>query len=378
MRKINFNAFNDTVGTQIIDALYALHQSRAKDYYADVDIVITDSYDPNADFNAIMLHMPWQYSEKELEPYDLILLDNAIEPISVATTAMQELLNRDNCYLVCNSKLDEKQFLHHKVIWWPANFEECRVYWTRYFYPQLYENRQLQQLPRDKDLCFINGKNTSWRWHLIQLLKQHNINLNVHSVAESVHETNDSQFESKEDTEFRNQINNLYQNVIVRNRPGLWNSGVEVGINRKFGQVMPAYFILPEYYTHRCVIFPETSWQNYDLCITEKSLKCFYTGAIPWPIGGCGINQMYQALGFQTVWNLLPIELQKFDSTVDHMQRYQELIVAIGWLEKNTKVLQSSAAQHIISENRKLFMSTHFECDAVEHFDNVLRKFNAY
>jgi hypothetical protein len=127
--------------------------------------------------------------------------------------------------------------------------------------------------------------------------------------------TLDSQFESNEDTEFRQQVNNWYptNNKIHETQSEYSTGSVAVGIDKKFGRVIPGYFILPEYFMYRCVIFPESTWQNDELCLSEKICKCFYAESLPWPIGGSNIHKLYNEIGFYTAWNVLPDHLKLFD-----------------------------------------------------------------
>jgi hypothetical protein len=145
------------------------------------------------------------------------------------------------------------------------------------------------------------------------------------------------------------------------------------GIDGKFGQWPPGYMLMPLYFEHSCVIFPESTWQNDELAITEKILKCFFAGAIPWPIGGSNLNHLYNHAGFQTAWNLLPAEHQAFDAERNHFRRYHAVVDAIKWLEKNPEVMYTEQARNMIALNRHRFLTCHSAVGALKKFHDLLQ-----
>jgi hypothetical protein len=376
--KINFDVRRETMGFQAIDGLYAYRQSLCPKYQSDVDFQITHSYDTSADVNVLCLYMTDDIDLIPIEKYNVILVNNAVEPLLTATPMILKLLELDNCYFLCNSLVTDNHAWKNKIIWYPGNIMYCRSTWTRHFNPQYFENIKFEQLSRDKNLTIINGAARSWRHYINKLVEESTINVPfISNVSTVIHETNDSFFESAEDQEFRIWVNEQYEDILVRNQlpVSYFDNSVNVGINNKFGSYMPGYFLMPEYYTHHCVIFPETTWQNNELAITEKSLKCFYAGSFAWPIGGSNINKMYNDLGFYTAWNLLPDDLKVFDSIVDHKERYGKLINAIAWLDHHPEIFAEACAQDMLKSNKLLFHTTSAEYTAMKNFDEILRKY---
>jgi hypothetical protein len=376
--KINFDIQRETMGFQAIDALYAYRQSLRPKYQSDIDFQLTTSYDASADVNVLCLYMTNEINHIPLEKYDVILVNNAVEPLLTATPMISKLLELDNCYFLCNSLVTEDHAWKDKIIWYPGNIMYCRSTWTRHFNPQYFENTKFNQLPRDKNLTLINGAVRSWRHYINELIRNSSVDIPIMSnVSVVIHETNDSFFESAEDQEFRIWVNEQYENIIVRNQipTSYVDNSVSVGINSKFGSYMPGYLLMPEYYTHHCVIFPETTWQNNELAITEKSLKCFYAGSFAWPIGGSNLNKMYNDLGFYTAWNLLPDHLKVFDSIADHKKRYSKLIDAIAWLDNNPQVFSDPRAKDMLQSNKLQFHTTSIDYTAMKKFDEILRKY---
>lgn len=375
MKKINFNIPIDIVGFQIVDALFAYQQSQNPDYTTPWRYAITDHYDPKADVNVLGLYMPDHDHIDNVDLYDLILLNNSAEPLLVATELMYQWVNtKHNCYMICNSLVSDSHAYKNKVLWWPDPISRVRSYWTQKFYPFLYQNVRNKKLPRDQDLIFINGRNDTWRHHIVDLLKKSGFTATIKSgISNGPTQTNDSFFESPADSEFRVWANTTYEhNNILESVNLKFSHPIHVGVDNKFGQVQQANFILPEYFTHRCVIFPETGWQNDELVVTEKALKCFYAGCLPWPIGGRGINQLYNSIGFYTTWNLLPPDMQEFDHIEDHVTRYQALTRAILWLENHREILQSDQVTHMTKCNKENFFACEVDAKGVQDFLQVL------
>ena len=150
-------------------------------------------------------------------------------------------------------------------------------------------------------------------------------------------------------------------------------SSVWVGSERKFGKIPPGYFFMPEYFDSECVIYPETSYLNHDMMVTEKTWKCFAAGAVPWPIAGAGFNQMLNEFGYQTAWNLLPESLQTFDQELDHVQRYQQQIQALKWAVTNSQIWHSDEADQLRKHNQhNLIYSASWDLRTFDQLDKIL------
>jgi len=381
MTIINFNMQSDDHAFQIIDVLYAYYQSFDYKFQTNIEFRVSTEFDSSADLNIFCKYMPYTIDYLELEKYQLILLTSSCEPLTASTPAMVECLYKlDNCYLICNSLLTNDHNLYNKVIWFPGNILECRKIWTDHFYPYAFENIKNLQQKRTNPLFFINGANRAHRHYFIEELKNLNIAIPIQSsISSVVHETMDVNLhESIEDNQFKEWVNNYYGSVIVRNHiPEYHNpsSSNASGINGKFGSWPPGYRILEEYFTHCCVIFPESTWQNNEIAITEKSLKCFFAGCIPWPIGGCNLNFLYNQIGFFTAWNLLPPELQKFDSILDHRNRQQQELQAIEWLSNNLDVFDLDSTKLMIASNQHLLYNNNITLNFIKKFDQIIQKY---
>jgi hypothetical protein len=373
---VNFNLPQQWHEWTFLDNLCAYQQSLNVNYNTNYRIQISRSFDCLADINVCVLYMPTEYPEDDTNKYDLTIITNTHEPLWIGTPCMKKILDsKGNIFLISNSWLESTHQLYDRVIPSIWNMFICNTFWNNGFYPQFYENLTNEKLPRSSDLILINGRNDSWRHHLINLLEQSGSQITVNSnLTNGILTTLDSQFESHEDTEFRQQVNNLYPTVnkIDVEKDKHYSSSVTVGIDKKFGLVSPGYFIMPEYFMSRCVIFPESTWQNDELCLTEKICKCFYSESLPWPIGGSNINKLYNEIGFYTAWNVLPDHLKVFDSIKNHSDRYPALVHAITWLEKNPEILSSQEVKHMLKQNKENFLVGRHNLQRVQKFAKII------
>lgn len=381
--KIFLNRQDQGIGHQILDAWHAYqqHKNSASNYVFNAQYQETqqicgpDSDDYDLSILLLSVKQQNKFPEHLLASYDLILMCNGGETLQVGSPTVKDWLSRySNTYLISNSYLAQGHAMSDKNIWFPHNIQTCRDYWTRHFYPQYFENREYGQLPRKKVLEFINGQTRANRKYFIDLLLQANADIPIrNSLGTRVVEVADSQWESPQDTAFKTYANNLYTTVLDQaNDYSYYDNTPTIGINNQFGLVLPGYFVLPLYFETWCVVFPEAGWQNNELNVTEKAIKCFYAGSLPFPIGGANINKLYNEIGFSTAWNLLPPDLQKFDSEVDHALRYQGMVSCVSWLADNAQVFESALAQDMITKNKINFLTCDADYRAIVKFDTVL------
>lgn len=375
-KSINFFVENLGHTHEIIDATYAYYQSLDSHYRSDVQFTFANTVDQSATVNVYLDYMPQQ--PKDLAEFNLVLYSNGCEPLTVSTDVIANSIHDPKFYLVCNALVTPDHKYSDKIIWFPSNLLTTRDLWSRYFFPHYFSNYRLDAIhTREKNIIFLNGRNDSWRYHFSLGLQETCPQIPQHSkISTHVHETLDSFFESQHDRDFRESVNDIYKGVIQRNQKSdYYDNSIECGIDGRFGRWPPGYMILPLYYQYSCVIFPESTWQNDEVAITEKICKCFFSGALPWPVGGSNIHRLYNEIGFYTAWNLLPEDLQCFDSEKDHLVRYRSLLQAIKWLEDNPEILHSQQAQDMIVSNRQRFLTCAAGVNGVEKFDQILKEF---
>lgn len=385
--KILINLLSDSTGNQLIDAWHAYKQHQTSEYANDkIHYTLADrlnfkfnKHDYNLSILFAYIHdININVIDQYTTGYDLVLLCNGGESLQVGSPTVKNLIeNNNNVFIITNGYLSQDHVLFDKNIWFPHNIQTCRDIWTRHFYPQYFDLVKFKQLSPAQALIYINGENRSNRQFFIDSLFEVNPNIPVkNSLSTSIKELFDCQWESDLDTQFKNWVNSLYDvKIDNNNNNNYYSNSVHVGINDKFGSVPPGYFHLPLYFEYRCVIFPETSWQNNELCITEKAIKCFYSGCLPFPVSGANVNRMYNELGFYTAWNLLPSDLQKFDSELDHRQRYKQMVEAIHWLYINPEVFTTNQFEKFVESNRTNFLTCACDYISVQRFDQLLTKF---
>lgn len=357
--KINVHSMapTDAVGLQIFDYVYAWLQSQAKDtnYRTDVQIKISHQLDPDR-FNILFVSMP-QAPLNDLEKYQLIILDNADEQLEVSTGVIYDTFNaHDHAYLLANSYLSKQHPLSGRII--PTIFDnwKFRQYNLMPRYPQYYDLK-INKNSKRQPLTFVNGNNKSWRWHFRQRLEHYLPGIVVKSEMtedDLIVEIGESYFEGTEDSEFRNWLDREYQCLSLEQATARYlyhGRAVECGIDNRYGIVPAGYFLIDEYFDYHAVIYPESSWLNDQLNVTEKAIKCFYSRCFPAPLSGSGVNQLYNELGFYTAWNLLPSEHQSFDYNKNHRERYDQMAQAMKWLYDHPEVFETQRAKDMIESN---------------------------
>lgn len=373
--KINIIVDQDLVDAQIFDCFYAYLQSMtAPEYNSPIDVKFNAPHE-STDFNILCRYLPENVGDHELSTYDLIFLCNGGEPLNVTTPAMDKLITHKKVYLIANSFVDQTHDWHEKIIWMPLHVQMCRDRWTRCFYPQYHDNMKNRTIVRQPQLVAINGSIRTNRRYFFDLLTTHLLSVPQRSnIGTKIHKLNDASCESLEDTQFRIWINNQYNNDSVPEPDKYYHHGINVGVDNKFGTIVPGHFIIPEYFEYSAVIFPEVSWLNDELAITEKASKCFYAKSMPFPIGGASTNRLYNEIGFYTAWNLLPDQLKQFDKIKNHVERYHECIKAIQWLHANPEVFDSESYHDMVDQNFANFLTCDCDHKAIHKLYDMIAK----
>jgi hypothetical protein len=347
----------DSVGLQIFDYVYAWLQSQSKNtnYCTDVQFKISHELDPDC-FNILFASMP-KSPLKDLNKYQLVILDNADEQLEVSTEVIYNAFKEhDHVYLLANSYLSKHHPLNGRII--PTIFDnwKFRHYNLMPSYPQYYDFEIVKNIKR-QPLAFINGRNSAWRWHFRQCLSRCLPDIVTKSEMtqdDMIVETGESYFEGTEDAVFRTWLDNEYVALSLEQASAHYlyhDQAVKCGIDNRYGIVPAGYFLIDEYFDHHVIMYPESSWLNDQLNITEKAVKCFYSRSFPAPLSGSRVNQLYNELGFYTAWNLLPPEHQAFDNNKNHSERYTQMAQAMKWLYDNPEVFETQQARDMIDSN---------------------------
>ena len=266
-----------SIALQLFDKWYAYRQSlNDPTYKADVTVSYSDTSVPNA-VNIWLDVLPASLDKRLLE-YDLVFLCNGGEPLSTSATNIMKVLSaRDNVYFVVDLYVTQDHPLQDKIIWYSVDNLNCNDSWIRSFYPHFYENHKKLLTKRSGNVCAINGENRMNRKMFFDTIKTQIPSLAMKdSYNAGIVKLAPSLWESADDREFREYVNSLYQETDTRVSNTMLRDRVNIGIDNKFGSLQPGYIILDEYFEYNCAVFPEITWQNDELCLTEKALKCFY------------------------------------------------------------------------------------------------------
>ena len=375
--KINVDFFDQPTELQLFDCLYAYRQSLQHDNQSDWQIQYNSQHKEDVDLDILLLDVFAPRPTVDFASYDLILLLNRSEPLEVFNQQCLDLLELEQTYIIANSFLSSDHTLHGRVLWFPyTSIIHCIDWWHRSFFPMAYQHVQNSQLTRQDQIVAINGANRANRNYFFALLSQSNCDIKILSnINSSVNKLRDACWESEQDTEFKIWLNSMYQGKFSSNsqtKIKYYDSAVSIGIDKKFGSIPPGYWLMPEYYENICVVFPESCWLNGELSITEKSAKCFLASSMPFPIAGSDVNQLYNRLGFWTAWNLLPMNLQGFDSEKNHALRYQGAVDAIAWLNANKDVFATETCKNMLLQNKLNFVSNTMSSAVMEKICSVL------
>lgn len=352
---------------------YKQYQNRDNNYQLDLELKYSSGVEKSA-LNVMMLDLDTDIDVCAHSDIDLFLLDNSGESLEVSCPRFLDIIGHtSNSFLVMGGTVSRDHPMSSRVITFNHNLTQMSDFLTRPFYPQYYESRLMSHRDRMKNLVFINGENRTNRTYFMDLLTEvPGIDVWNRMGSGSVRLL-DCQWESDQDTDFRIWLNETIANEEKYNS-GYYENSVTIGnfSGDKFGSVPPGYFLIDLYYQYHSVVYPETSWINDQLFLSEKTWKCLVSRAIPWPVAGSGFHAMMNDHGFSTAWNLLPRDLQAFDAMKDHRQRYLAQSRAVKWAAENPGIWRTEKAQEIRDINYQRFWCTDINLRGIERLDSIL------
>ena len=352
---------------------YDQYKNKINDYSNLLDIKFTNDISQPG-IHVIIISHPLEEIPDDLTMYDIILLDTADEPLVNFNDIMLDVLNTyPNSWIVSNSTTTNTHALHDRIIPTYGDWDTCLNWWLRPIYPQKF---LMTQTPAEfkKNIVFINGSNRTWRDYFLRSMRKCGIDTVNNITQESTVVTTPfcSSTSSDEDIKFFNYLNEQYPFLAIKYHVDrYYNNLIPMKIDAANGYAQPGYFLLDEYLNYHCVVFPETDFKNNELPLTEKALKCFMVGVLPFPIGGANINSLYNSMGFRTVIELLPNDLE-FDHILDHQERFKIATEAIEWLNQHTEVFSSTQAKEIIQSNKEQFFAARPVEKSIERLYNII------
>ena len=313
-------------------------------------LFLTTAIDPhNEDLGMSTVQYP-----DNLDQYDLITLDNADEPFGVGDRMLYNILDTvPHARLLCNSILLDTHPYKNRIINTSVAWTHHRRYYIESVFPQSYELHDIYK--PTTGMIYINGQNRSVREFLTRVLQEHVPDMPHHndlhngivdSIGQYFHET-------VEDTKFREWANDTYANDIINPMPPLkrWPP-LPAGVDGRYGTTFFEDRIIDSVRNNQTIVYPENIWQNNQISLTEKPLRCFINRKFPMPVGGAHAHQLFTTIGFKTAWHLLPPEHQQFDNILDHKERYVQQAKAIQWLWDHPEVFKTYFAEKILIDNQ--------------------------
>ena len=372
LNHLNITVHSESVGLQVFDKYYAYRQSCNAHKNYQSDITITFGNPVKGACNLLYAYMP--VDQVDTTKHDLVFYENCSEGLEVATQQIHHSIQSDpRQYFLCGAYLTKDHPSADKIIPWSLCHALFIDRYTRGFYPAYFDRAQHKVYQRDP-VWYINGQRRAWRHQALQAILRAVPRLPVRdSISQQVWPIEQCFFESSEDTNARLQLNS--DATLPDETLTYYADAVPVGIDQKFGTIAPGWFVLPEYYQYHCTVFPESNWINNQIQPNEKFFKCCVAETIPMPVGGANINRLYQHLGYQTAWNLLPPELQQYDQELDHLKRYSIIADAVQWLANNPGVFLTRAAQRIRQNNKLRVFESTVDLHTMHRLDEILANY---
>lgn len=278
--------------------------------------------------------------------YDHYLVENASEPINVLGSA-KRFVDEQKADLLIGSYLHKKHFLFDRTISLPRDTILCNLWYTNPFY---FTSLLFKKHDRDKNLCFINGVKRSVRHYFLDQVKPY-MDLVIDNNLSTVR-TRLGGYYSAADSSFANYCNDLYE---IDSSPNRHLSMNKINFGLKFGETRLSYLPLPEYFTSRCIVYPETNFYNWEIYPTEKTWKCVKAKTHWIFFSGAGSYEIMREIGFRSIVELCPDSINNFDMIEDHVLRIEKISKCCEYISNNTNIFDSSESYDILQSNYENF-----------------------
>lgn len=379
-KTINITHFGNSIALQFFDYYYAYKQNQNQNSNYQSNITIEFNQPLSTDkINILLVDVDTCFKYRNSSDFNLILIDNFGEPLEVSSYMVLLMLEQHpSAYFLCGGHVEQQHRFANKILSYHHQFQTFVDYITRPFYPQYYEIKK-DSKTRTNSIYFINGQTRTNRKFFLQCLNkvcgnEILVRDRIHTYQAHATKLLDCAFESQADQDFRIWLNENITNHDNSNEEKIkyYENSVRIGINNKFGTISPGNFILDEYFSYHCIVYPESSWINNQMMLTEKTGKCCVSKSIPWPIAGANFHNIMHDFGFMTAIDLLPSELQKFDAIEDHHVRYLAQCQAIKWAFDHPEIWLSHQADRIRQNNFENCFNNPLTAKGIKKFDSII------
>jgi hypothetical protein len=278
--------------------------------------------------------------------YDYYLVENAAEPMHVLGPA-KHFVDEQKADLLIGSYLHKKHFLFNRTISFPSETINCNMWYTHPFY---FTSLLFKKQHRDKNLTFINGEKRSVRHYFLDQVCDY-MDLVIDNNLSTV-KTKLSRYHTDADRTFVNYCNNLYD---IDNSPTKHISFDTINFGGDYGITRLSYFPLPEYFTSRCMVYPETTFCNWEIYPTEKTWKCVKAKTHWIMFSGSGSYEIMREVGFRSIVELCPDNINNFDMIEDHVLRIEKISKCCEYISNNSDIFDSLESHDILESNYENF-----------------------
>lgn len=281
------------------------------------------------------------YNPTRPEGFDYYLVENAAEPLHDIANNAAHLIDDPDVYFLVGSFLHDKHLYKNKTLTFPGDWKNCLDWYTR---PVYFTSLLFDQQERTNLLTFINGQRRSVRHYFLDSVKNY-MDVVFDNNTETMI-TNRDRTTSRETREFIEYCNKLY-NAIEETEHDSYKM-VDFG---NFGQTRLGYVPLQEYFTSNCVVYPETTFENWEIYPTEKTFKCI-KALTHWILfAGAGSYEVLRKFGFRSIVELCPDTMNDFDMEVDHFKRIDKIRACCAYIKTHPKIFQSYQAKTMLTDN---------------------------
>jgi len=302
--------------------------------------------------------------------FDVVIISNSFEDISVFSYDALELLENDNTFAMISGTL-HKSFRNYKKY---ISFSGCwvdviqRFTDAKFFTSYVFDKPKLKN---NKEFVFVGGHLRSWRKFIIDTLPK---NIKVVQNNKNVVKTKDLVVGSKTDAEFVDYCNTKYINEINdQSHPKKLLYRIRYGLPEyPAGESNIADWTINEFKDYSCVLVCETSFINDVFFPTEKIFKPIMCKNHFIMFSGRNSYSIMMEMGFRSILELVPNGLE-FDKIENHVERFKCQMNKIQYLVENTSILYSNEADEIIDHNFNNFIYSkkHIEY-SVKQIDNII------
>jgi len=323
--------------------------------------------------NLKILHLNFldvkQFPKSAINNYDIILVDNDVEHLSTNDTTAIEFVNENkNVYFLVGSFVHNDHRISNKILTLPRDWFNCQNWYSN---PKTFVKYSNHLSKKTNGLLFIGGRLKTYRKYILDVLPNE---LTVMQNSRDITNTPDAVFGDLYDRTFIDTCNNSYICSTGDNK-NIFYEPLRFGfLDKPIGYTPIGYWLLPEYNTHKCIVYPEASMLNNEVYPTEKTWKCVVSKTHWIMFAGMNAYSLMKENGIRSILELVPGGIS-FDSIADHKLRFKQQSLGIEYLLNNKDIFNSTEAYNILINNFDNFFigSTHIS-NMVNKLDDVLKK----